>query len=81
MSKVIIDGDTQDTLFAIFTLAQDLERRVVRMIARGHFNVHAVNEMVSQVAGISNEIQAIAEIAQGMETRQGEDANAASGEA
>jgi hypothetical protein len=61
MARVTLNDDNEDRLFRLFEDAQGLQRRVFRILARRHFNEHAVNELRSQVEGMVREIAYLAE--------------------
>ena len=72
MARVEITDEEQDRLFGIFDTSQDLQRRIVRMIARGFYHEHGLQELRWKAEGIAKEIADLTDPAQGIVT-EGQD--------
>ncbi len=65
MPRTTIDENADDRLFSILDATQGLQRRLYRIRSRGFFNIHSINEMLHQANSLSNDVKALAEMAEG----------------
>lgn len=56
MAHAKIEENAEEALFRLFNSAQDLERRIFRMIARGHFNELSVGELRTSIKGMIGDV-------------------------
>lgn len=59
MARTQIDDDTEELLISIFDTSSGLQRRVLRMIARGHWNAQTVGELTTKLDSLKSDISEI----------------------
>ncbi len=63
MTRTEIDDDAEEALFRVFDHSQGLQRRTFRLLARGFFNGHGIEEMRQQAKGLLDEINLLSQMA------------------
>ena len=61
MARAEIDGALEDEIFRILEDTQGIDRRLFRIIARGRYNIHAIDELRHQAKSVVAGIEVLAE--------------------